>query len=116
MVIAIIALATGLLFPDLAAMGEDQSAATAKDVVLARKTLMNAVEENSERIARMISEQDINLPEARARANTIFVMLTALPHLFPPNSNEWKEGANLDPATDTVASPEIWTDFANFYE
>jgi cytochrome c556 len=114
--ISILTLSAGVLFPDHVALGEDQSTATAKAAILARKTLMNAIEENSDRIARMISKRDINLPEARARANTIFVMLTALPHLFPPNSNEWKEGADLDPATDTVASPEIWTDFANFYE
>src|SRR5450755_2318997 len=87
------ALVTGLLAPDLAAMGEDQSAAAAQDVILARKTLMNAVEENSDRIARMISERDIDLPEARARAGSMFVLLTALPHLFPPHSNQWKEGA-----------------------
>jgi cytochrome c556 len=110
------ALVTGLLAPDLAAKGEHQSVAAAQDVILARKTLMNAIEENSDRIARMISDRDIDLPEARARAGSMFVMLTAFPHLFPPNSNQWKEGADLDPATDTVASPEIWTNFSDFYE
>lgn len=109
------AITAGLLAPDLVALGEDQNAGTAKDVILARKNLMNAIEENTDRIARMISDREINVPEARARAHNIYVLLTALPHLFPPNSNQWKEGADLDPATDTVASPEIWTNFADFY-
>jgi len=94
------ALTAGLLAPDLVALGEDQSAATAKDVILARKNLMNAIEENTDRIARMISDREINVSEARARAYNVYVLLTALPHLFPPNSNQWKEGADLDPVTD----------------
>ena len=116
MTLATPALAVGLFAAAFAAWGQDQSAATAQDAILARKSLMNAIEENSDRIARMISDRDINLPEARARANNIFVMLTAVPHLFPPNSNQWKEGKDLDPVTDTVASPEIWSNFADFYQ
>jgi cytochrome c556 len=78
--IAIASLAAAFLAPVLVAMGQDQSAATDKDVIWARKTL------------------------------------TAFPHLFPPSSNQWTEGADLDPATDTIASPDIWTDFADFYK
>src|SRR5436309_109603 len=53
---------TGLLVATAIAPGQEQSAAQARaehatDVILARKTLMNAVEENSDRIARMISDQ-----------------------------------------------------------
>ena len=116
MAVAVTVLAAGLLVPDLVAMGQDQSAATAEGVILARKTLMNSIGDNSDRIANMISERNINLHDAHVYANNISVMLTAFPHLFPPNSNQWTEGADLDPATDTVASPEIWTNFADFYQ
>jgi cytochrome c556 len=99
-----------------AAMSQDQTVPIASDAILARKTLMNAIEDNSNRIGRMISDRDMNLAEARASAGNIFAMLTAFPHLFPPNSNQWIEGADLDPVTDTTASPEIWTNFADFYQ
>jgi cytochrome c556 len=39
----------------------------------------------------------------------------AFPHMFPPATNQWKAGAARDPATDTFASPELWTNFADFY-
>jgi cytochrome c556 len=114
--VAVVVVGTALVAPDFVAVGQDQSAATPQDVILARKSLMNAIEDNSDRITRMISDQTINLSEARARANNIYALLLALPHLFPPNSNQWKEGADLDPVTDTVASPEIWTNFEDFYQ
>ena len=104
-----------LLEVAFSARGQEPSIPSAQSVILARKALMNAVEENSDRISRMISDREFNLPEVRARARNIFVMLRAFPHMFPPNSNQWKEGADLDPVTDTVASPEIWTNFDDFY-
>src|SRR5262245_12711900 len=72
----------------LPAPGQDQSAASTQDVIFARKSLMNTIEENTDRIGRMISDREIKLPEARARARNIFVMLKVLPHLFPANSNQ----------------------------
>jgi cytochrome c556 len=116
MAIAISVLAAGFLAPDLVAMGQDQSAATAKDVIWARKTLMASIGDNADRISYMISERNIDLHDAHEHARNISVMLMAFPHLFPPSSNQWKEGADLDPATDTIASPDIWTDFAYFYK
>jgi cytochrome c556 len=111
----VVGVGAGLGAFDLVATGQEQGAATAQDVILARKSLMNAIEDNTDRLTRMISDQAIDLPEARARANTIYVMLMALPHLFPPNSNQWKEDADLDPVTDTAASPDIWANFDDFY-
>jgi cytochrome c556 len=39
----------------------------------------------------------------------------AFPHLFPPGSNQWKPNAEAPPETVTLASPEVWTSFADFY-
>ena len=44
------------------------------------------------------------------------VMLMAFPHLFPPSSNQWKPNADLDPGTDTFASPDVWSKFPDFYQ
>ena len=43
-------------------------------------------------------------------------MLMAFPHLFPASTNQWTAGADRDPATDTFASPDVWTDMADFYQ
>jgi cytochrome c556 len=99
----------------LAASAQDQSAATAKDVILARKTLMNSVMDKMDKIGNMVSQRRIDIHAAREHADDVSVMLMALPHLFPSTSNQWKEDSDLDPATDTIASPDIWTDFADFY-
>ena len=96
--------------------GQEDSAARIEDVILARKTLMDAVEENANRIGDMISARKINLAEARNCGDTIAVLLMAFPHLFPPESNQWREGAEADPVRGTLAAPEIWEDFAGFYK
>jgi cytochrome c556 len=116
MAVAITALTVGIFAPDLIAMGQDQSAATAKDVIWARKSLMSSIGDNSDLIASMISERNIDLRDAQEYARNISVMLTAFPHLFPPASDLWQDGVDVDPATDTIASPDIWTDFAYFYK
>ena len=96
--------------------GEEISAARIEDVILARKTLMDAVEENANKIGDMISARNINLAEARNCGDTIAVLLMAFPHLFPPESNQWRESAEVDPVRGTLAAPEIWEDFAGFYK
>ncbi len=96
-------------------MAQDQSAATAKDVIFARKTLMNSVNDLMDRITQMTAQRRFDLHEARRHAADISAMFVAFPHLFPPSSNQWKENADLDPVTDTIASPEIWTDYPDFY-
>jgi cytochrome c556 len=67
------------------------------------------------RIERMISMGQVDLDGANEDAEAISVMLMAFPHLFPPSSNQWNPDADPDPATDTYASPELWTGFAEFY-
>jgi len=99
-----------------AAHGQDQSAATAKDVIFARKILMGSVGENMDEIDTVIATGDIDLAHVRGHADSISVALMVFPHLFPPASNEWKEGVDRDPGSDTFASPDVWKRFAEFYK
>jgi len=94
---------------------QDQSAATAKDAIFARKTLMDAIGMNMDEITTMTATGKIDLEKGHAFADAISVMLMAFPHLFPPSTNQWKPNADRDPATDTYASPDVWTKFADFY-
>src|SRR5258708_14225733 len=98
------------------AMAQDQSAATAKDVIFARKTMMDSISDNMDQIETMISTGKIDLADAHEHADTISVMFMAFPHLFPPASNQWKPNADLDPGTDTFASPDAWSKFPDFYQ
>jgi cytochrome c556 len=109
---ALVALAASVYVS--AARGQD--AAPAADTIIARKTVMNALGDRMDNIEAMIaSGKAINLDEAHDAADAISVFLMAFPHLFPPATNQWKPGADKDPATDTFASPELWTKFADFY-
>jgi cytochrome c556 len=104
-----------VLATSFVATAQDQRAATAKDVIFARKTLMNYMCEKMTGIERVIGLGQIDLDAARGQADAISVMLMAFPHLFPPNSNQWNPNADPDPVTDTYASPELWTGFSDFY-
>ena len=64
----------------------------------------------------MAPEGKLVLSDAQEHAETISTMLMAFPHLFPPATNQWKEGAARDPATDTFANPGIWSNFQDFYQ
>jgi cytochrome c556 len=98
------------------AIGQDQGA-IAKDAIIARKTAMGALSDKMDIIeAAIASGKPVNLDEGYANADTISVLLMAFPHLFPANTNEWKPNVDRDPATDTYASPEIWTKYADFYK
>lgn|GEM_PF-1235544 len=109
-------LAAGLLATSFIAMAQDQSAATAKDVIFARKTMMSAISDNMDQIETMISTGKIDVADAHEHADTISVMLMAFPHLFPPSSNQWKPNADRDPGTDTFASPDAWSKFPDLYQ
>jgi cytochrome c556 len=94
-----------------------QELPSAKDTIFARKILMGAIDTNMDEVETMLApEGKLNLADAQEHAETISTMLMAFPHLFPPATNQWKAGAERDPATDTFASPELWTNFADFYQ
>jgi cytochrome c556 len=108
-------LVAAVLAASLAAVAQDQRAATIPDVIFARKTLMNFMCDKLADIERRIALGHIDLDGERGTADAISVMFMAFPHLFPPGSNQWNPAADPDPAADTYASPELWTRFSDFY-
>src|SRR6516225_11252777 len=98
------------------ALPQDQSAAIGKDAIVARKTAMDTLSDKMDIIEAAIAAAGtkLNLDEGHANADVISVLLMAFPHLFPPSTNEWKPNVDRDPATDTYASPDIWTKYAGF--
>jgi cytochrome c556 len=111
-----IMLAAAFVLAASAACAQDQSAATAGDAIIARKVMMGALSDKMDDIETAISAGKVDLDQARAAADTVSVYLMAFPHLFPPATNQWKQGVDRDPATETFASPEVWTRFADFYK
>ena len=98
------------------AVGQERASAPAKDVIFARKILMDTINANMDELETMISTgKELNLAEAREHADTISVMLMAFPHLFPESTNQWKPNVERDPGTDTYASPDLWPKYADFY-
>jgi cytochrome c556 len=110
-VLASVALAGGV------AQGDEQELPAAKDTIFARKILMGSIDMNMDEIETMLApEGKLELAEAQEHADVISTMLMAFPHLFPARTNQWKPGADRDPATDTFASPDVWTNFGEFYQ
>ena len=94
-----------------------QESPPAKDTIFARKILMGAIDMNMDEIETMLApEGKLELADAQEHAETISTMLMVFPHMFPPTTNQWKPGVDRDPATDTFASPEVWTNFSDFYK
>jgi cytochrome c556 len=117
-VVGVLAAALGIAA--VPACAEDQPAPqnqpAPKDTIFARKILMGAIDMNMDEIETMLApEGKLVLPDAQEHAEVISTMLMAFPHLFPPSTNQWKEGATLDPATDTFANPGLWSNFGDFY-
>jgi cytochrome c556 len=100
----------------LIASGQDQTTATAKDAIFARKILMDTISRNMDELETMTSSQKaIDLTEGREHADNISIMLMAFPHLFPPVTNQWTPSADRDPGSDTYAAPDLWTHYPDFY-
>jgi cytochrome c556 len=101
-----------------AASAQDQSAATPKDAIFARKILMSTVGDNMDELEGMAqSPKPIDMDEAHEHADIVSVLLQLFPHIFPPATNQWRPGVTgRDPGTDTYASPEVWTHFSDFYK
>jgi cytochrome c556 len=98
------------------ASGQDQNAAITKDVIFARKIVMNTIGNNMDELETMTSsDKPINLSEGHEHADMISVMLMAFPHLFPAASNQWKANVERDPGRDTYAAPELFTNYPDFY-
>jgi cytochrome c556 len=110
---SLIAVAVGT---SLTAFGQDQSAASAKDIIFARKTLMATIANNMYPLDEMRETGKYDLNKGRASADSISAMLMAFPLLFPPTTNTWTDKAPRDPAVDTFAAPTVWEEFPFFYK
>jgi cytochrome c556 len=109
-----LAVAAAIMFTAAPSLAEDQP--PPKDTIFARKVVMGEIDMNMDEIETMLApEGKLLLSDAQEHAEVISTLLMAFPHLFPPSTNQWKEGAQRDPATDTFANPAIWANFSDFY-
>src|SRR4029077_10469997 len=98
------------------ASSQDQSVTIAKDAIFARKILMDTINTNMDELETMTtSDKRVNLAEGREHADMISVMLMAFPHLFAAGTNQWKPNVERDPGRDTYASPDVFTNYEDFY-
>ncbi len=106
-----------LLGAERIALGQDQSAATPKDEIFARKILMDSIDDRADALDWMLNGgKPFDFARAVGHADTISVMLMAFPHLFSPATDQWRPNATRDPGRDTYASPELWKNFTDFYQ
>lgn len=109
------AIVVAIACPAAPSFAEDQP--PPKDTIFARKVAMGEIDMNMDEIETMLApEGKLLLSDAQEHAEVISTLLMAFPHLFPPSTNQWKEGAERDPATDTFANPAIWSNFPDFYK
>jgi cytochrome c556 len=102
--------------PNWVALGQEDNTAITKDLIFARKIMMDTIGANMDEIDTMLQTGKIDLTEGREHADMISVMLMSFPHLFPAHSNQWKPNVERDPGTDTYAAPELWKSFTDFYK
>jgi len=97
------------------ALGQDQSAATAKDVIFARKVLMGSIGENMDDLDIIGRDRQDRSPPWRHACRRDSVLLLPFPHLFPPAATS-ETRRRKDAGVDTFASPDVWTRFSDFYQ
>jgi len=83
------------------------------DVIAARQLLMDGVESEMMAIEIGVEGNAPQFDDLKARADRISTLLTAFPHLFPPQT---KPGAAADGSPiNSTATLAIWQDFDAFY-
>ncbi len=84
------------------------------DVIAARQLVMDGVESEMMVIELGLEGSAPQFDDLKARADRISTLLTAFPHLFPPQT---KPGTAADgSAINTTATPAIWQNFDAFYD
>jgi cytochrome c556 len=112
-----VVLAAWLVAMPGAMLAQEPGVTPPKDTIFARKILMGSIDMTMDEIETMTTSGGaLNLAEGQEHADIISIMLMAFPHMFPATTNQWRPGADRDPATDTFASPDVWTNFADFYQ
>jgi cytochrome c556 len=83
------------------------------DVIAARQLVMDGIESEMMVIELALEGSAPQFDDLKARADRISTLLTAFPHLFPPQT---KPGVAADGSPiNTTATPAIWQDFDVFY-
>ncbi len=83
------------------------------DVIQARQLLMDGIESEMMVIELGLEGKAPQIDDLKARADRISTLLTAFPHLFPPQT---KPGVAADGSPiNTTATLAIWQDFDAFY-
>src|SRR5215475_7922769 len=83
------------------------------DVSAARQLVMDGIESEMMVIELALEGKAPQFEDLKARADRISTLLTAFPHLFPPQTKPGK-AADGSPIN-TTATPAIWQDFDAFY-
>ncbi len=83
----------------------------ADEVITARQELMTQMEVLMAPLDTATIEPIRDMAVLRANGESISVMLTAFPHLFPPTTNRHDP---RDPLTRTLALPTVWKSFEGF--
>jgi cytochrome c556 len=83
------------------------------DVIAARQLVMDGIESEMMVIELALESKAAQFDDLKARADRISTLLTAFPHLFPPQTKPGK-AADGSPIN-TTATPAIWQDFDAFY-
>jgi len=81
------------------------------DVIMARQLLMEGMEEDMMVVELSVEGKDFKLPDLQGRAYSMNRLLTAFPHLFPPQTKPPTDGS----PSPTSASPAVWENFDDFY-
>jgi len=82
------------------------------DVIMARQFMMEGLEEEMMIVELAVEGKDFKLPDLQNRAFSMHRLLSAFPHLFPPQTKPPTDGS---PST-TSASPAVWENFNDFYQ
>jgi Cytochrome C' len=99
------------------ALAQNEAAPPPKDTIFARKILMGTIDLNMDEVENMLAPGGtLEHTEAREHLDIISVLLMAFPHMFAASTNQWKPGADRDPALGTFASPDVWTNYDDFYK
>lgn len=115
--VAFVALAEVLTVPSLLRGAENVPGLTgidrADEVIQARQLVMDGIDAEMMPIDLFGAGQNYPLAELTAHADRIGTLLTAFPHLFPPQTKPGK-AADGSPSP-TTATPAIWEHFDDFY-
>jgi cytochrome c556 len=80
------------------------------DVVQARQTVMDGIDTEMQDIDQAGAGERVPLDTLKAHADRITTLLTAFPHLFPPQTQP-----SPDAPIPTTAAPAVWKEFEDFY-